>query len=296
MTNQLELEIFSGFGKEWKDAVALAYHPEDAEGEFGPQRTFVIKFTENVGRVVKEIPHPIWESWLSNNGKAYCASNNGKIYTYCNQEWRREKICDEEVNFDHIWGISGNTSKEDTIFLCTDEVLYQWENEKCQQFPLPEKFEVVASIHGLKKDEIYIATDCGLACFNGKKIIDLESPKIDMYGVRVLSDEQLMVTGGSVLLLWSDDTGWTEIENTTGIDLGFTRAISAFSKGVFIGTLGGVLRYQNNTCKLLNDTFCNTIVSMDDAIIAAGEESYLFDGKTWSRLQLPKVECQDKDK
>lgn len=286
MTEPKELSVITAFGESVDSAIVLAAQPDEEEQEFGAERTLVLRIEGGVGRIVDVLPSPVVESWRSESGKAYCTSNGGQILTYFNGTWDREKVCQKDEYFRGIWGFGGKTDRDDIVIICSNESLYVRDKQSWSEYPMPQTVEIVKRIHGLSPDEVYVCTDDGLLCWNGKELKEIEGPDDELRGVLVLSDQKILVTGDR-LHLWSDKEGWRVLDSPAGED--HTHAILPFGDDIFIGTLEGILRLRGSKLEIVLDSFCNTLVSVGDAIIAAGDESYLFDGKQWVLIQLPKL-------
>ena len=287
MTQPKELNVITAFGVSTDSAIILAGQPDELEQEFSAERVMAVQIINGVCEVVDTLPHPIVNSWLSPNGRAYCSSNKGHILTHFDGSWIREKVCDKEDTFDGIWGISGDSEQQDVVFVTSDESLYIRQEGVWSEYPMPQQVERVTRLHGLSLDEIYICTDDGLLCWNGKEIIEIEGPDDDPVGVIVLSKNKMIVAGYDGLYQWSSESGWKSLDSPAEEP---TVATLFFMDDIFFGTTDGVVRLRDDKLELVCEFFCNQLVSIGDAIIASGpDEAYLFDQKTWKRLQLPKL-------
>lgn len=291
MAEPEELILTTAFGDSKEAAVLLAAQPEELEEEFGAQRAFALKLKNNEGIIVEEISHPIIDSWCSRSKKAYCSSDRGHIMTYQNGNWNREKVTGKEIEFKAIWGFSGLKAPDDTVFLGSDESLFILDKGIWNEHPMPQPVEMVSRLHGLSSDEVYICTDDGLLCWNGTELIKKEGPDDDLRGVIVISEQEILVTGDR-LHLWSDEEGWKKLDSPGEED--HTLAICPFGDDIFIGTLNGVVRYRNGGMEMVTSEFCNILADVGDAIIASGDEAYLFEDGQWKRLRLPSVGFMEK--
>jgi len=286
MSEPKELQLMTAFGGSIDSAVVLAAQPDEIVIG-GAERTFILTIEAGGCRVVDTLIRPIVASWYSNNGRAYCPSNGGHVLMYFDGVWDKEQVCAHEASFGHLWGFSGKTPREDIIFLCSDENLYIRNKGHWSEHPMPDTVEIVHGIHGLSPNQVYICTDEGLLCWNGNEIIELEGPPDDEpLGVLVLSETDMLVSGYD-LYLWSDKGGWTILDSPTE---SHTTAMLSFGDDVFIGTREGVLRRRSNKLEMVTDVFCNDLINVGDGIIASGDAIYLYDGRQWTQLWLPKLE------
>jgi hypothetical protein len=287
MSEPKELNVITAFGKTTDSAIILAGQPDELEQEFSAERALVVKIRNGNCEIIDTISYPIVNSWLSNSARAYCTSNEGYILTYFDGSWDREKVSDKEDFFDGIWGISGDSDQQDAVFVTSDESLYIRQEEIWCEYPMPQQVERVTRLHGLAPDEIYICTDDGILCWNGKEIIEVEGPEDDPVGIIVLSKNDMIVAGYDGLYQWTTKSGWKTLNSPAEEP---TAATLSFMDDVFFGTTDGVVRLRGEKLKLVCELFCNQLVSIGDAVIASGpDEAYLFDQKKWHRLQLPKL-------
>lgn len=280
-----ELNVITAFGESTEGALILAGQPDELEQEFSAERMLVVQIKNGNCQVIDTLPHPVFNSWRSTSGRAYCSSNEGHILTYSGGQWNREKVSDKEDLFDGIWGISGDSDRQDTVFLSSDESFYIRQNEEWSEYPMPPQVEAVTRVHGLSPDEVYICTDDGLLCWNGSELTEVEGPDDEPVGVIVISKNEMLVTGYDGIYLYRDGEGWEVLDSPAS---GPTVATLAFMGDIYVGTTEGVVRLRDNKLELVCEFFCNQLVSIGDAVIASGmDDAYLFDQKTWGRLQLP---------
>lgn len=287
MPKPKEVEVMTAFGESIDSAMILAAQPDEIEQVDGAQRTLLLKIEGDVCRVVDTLPRPIGTSWRSNNGRVYCPSNGGQVLTYFDGAWDQEQVCAHEGIFGNLWGFSGKTPSEDIVFLCSDENLYIRDKGFWNEYPMPDTVEIVHGLHGLSPDQVYVCTDEGLLRWNGEELVELEGPPDDEpLGVLVLSKTDMLVSGYD-LYLWSDKGGWIVLDSPAE---SHTIAMLSFGDDVFIGTTEGVLQRRSNKLEMVTDVFCNDLVNVGDGIIASGDATYLYDGRQWTQLWLPKLE------
>lgn len=283
-----EVQLSTAFGPSLAEAWLIGHQLDESEEELGHQRSFVLRM-EDLGRmprIVETLPHPVYESWRSDNGTAYCTSNQGRLWVWEKGAWSRQVVAEEEVQLGGIWGFSGTSPKDDALFVTTDTAIYVRVEGTWRMHPMTDLVEVVYRLHGLSPDEVYITTDYGLWRWNGSEIEQADGPEGDLSGVLVLSEGEMIVTD-DFLHRWTLQEGWQEIDSPGEDD--HTVAVTMFQGCAHVGTLRGVVRLDGAHTELLNETPCNLLASVGDGLIAGRDHTLLlYEGK-WQTLPMPRL-------
>lgn len=283
MSDAKELQILTAFGASIDTAMIIAVHPDERAAEPKNHRSIVLKITNGSVQVVETLSQPIYVSWLSTSGAAYCPTHNGQVVIRTNGAWEREQVCDRDVRFGDVFGFCGAVPRDDIVFVSSDESLFIRTEGVWKEHAMPQTVEIVRRIHGLSQDQVYITTDEGLLCWNGSKLVELEGPECEPSGVLVISETEMLVTGGD-LFYWSDETGWETLASPAERH---TIALVPFGEVVFIGTANGVLQYCSGELELVTDCFCNNLMNIGTGVVASGDANYLFDKEKWIKFELP---------
>lgn len=278
-----ELQLSTAFGKSLTEALFLAHQLDESEDEGGHRRSFVVKVSGSGAKIIETLPHPAYQSWLSANGTAYVTSDRGELWLHDHTGWSRERVCDEQVQLRPIWGWSGKTRDDDIVITATDTSLYVRSNAAWQTHAIPPVTDMVFRLHGLTPTEVYITTGYGLWMWDGNALGPVEGPEGDLSGVRVVSDDEMVVTARP-LFRWTTAGGWKEIGSE---DQRHTIAVELFGGHVYVGTAFGVVRLDGDKRVLVTEIFCNLLVNVGDHLVAAGDKTLLFDGQRWRPLDLP---------
>jgi hypothetical protein len=279
----MELQLATAFGKSLAEAMFLAHQLDESEDDGGHRRSFVLKVSGSGAKVTETLPHPAYQSWLSSNGTAYVTSDRGELWIHDHTGWSRERVCDEHVQLGPIWGWSGKTRADDVVIVATDTSLYVRSNATWQTHAIPELTDMVFRLHGLTPTEVYITTGYGLWMWDGKALGPVDGPERDLSGVRVVSDDEMIVTGQQ-LFRWTTAGGWEEIGPASQRH---TIAVELFGGNVYVGTASGVIRLDDDQSILVTEVYCNVLANVGDHLVAAGDRTLLFDGQRWRPIDLP---------
>ena len=279
-----ELELSTAFGPSLADAIFLAYQVDEADEETGYHRSFVVKISGTTAKITETLPSPAYQSWLSTSGTAYVTSDNGEIWIHDRTGWSRERVCEERVQLGPIWGWSGAAPQDDIVIAATHRSIYVRSNGTWQTHPMPPLPQMVLALHGLTPTEVYFTTDYGLWKWDGKALGAVEGPEQDLRGVRVVSDDEMIVTAMQ-LFRWTTTRGWNELVSPGGLK--HTIAVELFGGRVYVGSGFGVLELVGDTPTLVTEIFCNLLVSVGDHLVAGRRKTLLFDGKSWRPIDLP---------
>lgn len=289
MSGFKELQILTAFGASVDEAMIIAAHPDERSAEPKNHHSIILKIVKGVTQVVEILRQPIYASWLSTSGVGYCPTNQGQIITFIDGAWQLEQVCERDVRFGDVFGFSGSDSIHDVVFVSSDESLFVRTEGIWKEHAMPQTVEIVYRMHGLSQDEVYITTDEGLLCWNGSELVELEGPEYEATGVLVISESEMLVTGGD-LFYWSDETGWQTLSSPAERH---TIALISFVAAAFIGTANGVLRYESGELELVTDYYCNNLMNIGTGVIATGDANLLFDGESWNKLNIPELDIQE---
>ena len=285
------LQVLTAFGSSLEDAFVLASRQSDwVESESREYPTFVLRIKDHQAQIEETLTQPITDVWQSGNGAVYCPTSNGQMLIYLDGVWNQETVCDRDEEFGAIWGISGSSRTEDTLFIVSDTNLFTRLNSVWQEYPMPEEVEMVYRLHGLVSNEIYICTDAGLLLWDGVRITEVEGPDDEPIDVLILSEEEMLVVGDAGVYHWTDVADWEDLESPLEEVAG---GMALWDNDVFIPSLEGVLRFHDGVITSVGKFSCNNLLSVGNALLAAGAEGGLLvsrDGEEWSEVALPQVD------
>lgn len=290
MSQSEKLQILNSFGTSLNNALVFAVKESDwEESESNEFPVYALKIDGHVAQIKDVLKQPVIEIWQSKNGAAYCPSTKGQMLIYNNNSWNSEVVCDRNEEFGYIWGISGSSISDDSIYIVSDTSFFTRINEIWKEYPLPEDIEMTYRMHGLSPKEIYICTDSGLLLWDGEVFEEVEGPDDEPSAVYVLSDSELLVVGDSGVYLWTEELDWQELESPTDE---VANGITAWGKDIFIPSLEGILKFHDGVITKVDKFSCNKILNIGNAILAAGSEGGLLmsqDGVGWSEINVPQV-------
>jgi hypothetical protein len=280
-----ELQLATAFGPSLADAIFLAHQIDESEDDGGHRRSFVVRLgAAGAAKITETLPHPAYKSWRSSSGTAYVSSDDGELWIHDGSAWTRERVCEERVQLGPIWGFAGATAADDTVVVATHTNLYVRSAGVWHSHAIPELTEMVMRLHGLAPDELYLTTGYGLWLFDGQTMQPVEGPQRDLSGIRVVSDDEIIVTGQQ-LFRWTRADGWNELPSPGGDR--HTIAVEIFRERVYVGSASGVLRLDAGTPTLVGDAYCNLLAEVGDHLVAGGDKTLVYDGARWRAIDLP---------
>ena len=299
MSEIKELLALTGFGNSLEGGYILAAHPDEMMAPNGwdpstTRRTFILRINNKTTDLIEIVPAPLSEAWCSNNGTAYCtAVMQDFIYIFADGQWTKETFSTKTEFVNFVWGFSGQTPEEDTVYLCAEGgSLFVRQRGKWTEYSAPGGANDIFHLHGLSSSEVYLCGDNGLLLWDGQAISEVEGPEeCNPSGICVLSNQSI-ITVAKYMHTCSESSGWNMIE-TEYEDF---QAILTVKNEVFAGTSeSGVVRiFPLPPTQVTTEFDCLRLCPLGGGILAAGTEScHLYDGKTWVRLQLPRYKTED---
>ena len=281
-------------GTSLADAVLLASPADEwfnEEGDIPPDaRTLFYRLNGGKPEYFGMVPFPLRHAWRSRSA-VYLTTESDHVYVLQGEDWtkpRRERVIAGENTEWRVWGLAGDSSAQDVVFVGGHDCVYvrrgQWE-----RFAAPSGAHVVNSGHGIRPDEFYLGSDVGLLRWDGKALSLVDSPEeLAVNHVHVVSEQELLATTGSNLYRWHDDAGWTEIETSF---CGHTN-FAELGKAVYLaGWEDGVLRVDGSAVQQVSKCECRALVALSDGIVALASDDEqphaFFDGSEWKEFVIP---------
>ena len=282
-------------GTSLADAVLLASPADEwfnEEGDIPPDaRTLFFRLNGGKPQYFGMVPFPLRQAWRSRSAVYFTTESADHVYVLEGQDWtnpRRETVIAGETTEWRVWGLSGDGTAEDVVFVGGRDCVYvrrgQWE-----RFAAPAGSGRVNRGHGIRPDEFYLGSDIGLLRWDGAALSLVETPEeLGMDDVHVVSEKELLATTGTRLFRWHDDAEWTEIDtpfSTHGnfAELGRVVYLAGWEDGVFM--------IDGSTVKRSTELECWSLISLRDGMVAIssleGQQHAFFDGSQWKELVVP---------
>ncbi|MFT3925150.1 MAG: hypothetical protein QM778_21620 [Myxococcales bacterium] len=280
------LRVTSAFGRTLKEAILLAYHPD--EYPKGIRRTFLLRLQGDRAVVLEERPYLLGCAWYSSSGTTYCSVvDSGAIHRWHAGQWSEETFSSKPAEVRYVYVVPGAKPEDDTVFLAGEKQLFvrqagKWLSKRIpgQGFP----FQVT----GTSADQVYVGAS-ELSVWDGKKLNSLESPDDDsMSGLALTADDRL-IGGNDFISASTSDGGWERIPTPF--------------KGVFMfARLGddvyaltdkqGVAKvYPGPIQSFTRPLDALGLLAVGDGLIAFGRDGVLaFDGTRWFEVHMPSCE------
>jgi hypothetical protein len=289
MTDAPAVHIHTAFGPSLAEALILCSQRDEWGDDEGPQRAFVVGLTGldedgELGAEIREtLPSPVHRSWSSDNGTTYCSSNAGELWVHGTSGWTRERACEEPLQLEWIWGLSGSTPEEDELFVSDEQRLFVRRGGTWQALEVPGNIEMINGIHGLRGDQIYLATDAGLYLWDGHGLHGHPAPGGEALAIRVLSEDEMLLAADNALHRWTRAEGWVHIEGPDP-----TIALVEDGSDVFIGTIDGAVRLEGDHVRPeLHSGFCNFVARLGEDLLVSGEAVLVRQRGLWRPVRLP---------
>lgn len=291
MTEPKDLYLMTAFQDTLNRLFLCTCHPDDYDPNTSSfTRSILLSLEGKTAKISHVLSHAIETAWRAKTGKVYCTSTGGQIYSHQGEGWKREVVCDRPINFKWIHGFSGESEKDEVVFLPSVSGLFIKKDGQWSEHPMPEGVEMIQNLHGLSPDDVYICTDAGLVHWDGKELSLVEAPDDNLLlSVLVLSDDEMLLAGKK-LYCWTEKTGWKKLKSPAKTH---TVAMVKWNNDVWIGTSDGVLRRSGNKMELVTKAHCNGLFDLGTGLLADGDEILLFDGKAWNQLTLPKLAVEE---
>jgi hypothetical protein len=292
MSELKELIADAGLGISIASAYILAGHPDELILPNGWQpsptrRTFILKLNNGFTEFVETVPAPLVRAWTSSNGASYCAPYVGNyIFTFIDNKWKKEHFSTKDEDIFFIWGFGGSSPVEDIVYLCANGAIYVRNKGIWQEHVALSGVRRIYHVHGLSPNEIYLCSDVGLLLWNERKFSEVEGPTgNNPKSICVLSQNKI-IAAAKYLDCWSEASGWTRVKT----EYQNFRTLLPLGNEVFAGTPEtGVIRLHPGTPDRTTELFnCLRLCSLGNGILAVGKNcSYLYDSRSWRKLQLP---------
>ncbi|HSY21422.1 MAG TPA: hypothetical protein VK841_04870 [Polyangiaceae bacterium] len=293
MSSARALQINSAFGKSLAEAVLLAQHPAERVDARGlPQanaRTFVLRLQGSRAVLVEERPLPLVRSAYSASGVAYIGTNErNTVQKWQAGRWSEEVFSPKPVDFiRYVFAVPGATPEDDTVFLMGNKRIFIRSAGKWLNLRAPGE-GLSFQADGFRADHVFIGGPT-LSMWDGKKLVELESPERDTMGRMVLSADDRLVGGNSDVNISKPDGTWGLIDTPTK---GFY-AYARFRDEVYvISDDMGLLKVYPGDVRVLSPRIDPLgLVSVGDALIAYGTDgAFIWDGGKCTPIDMPVCE------
>ncbi|MBN2716912.1 MAG: hypothetical protein JXX14_13755 [Deltaproteobacteria bacterium] len=292
MSNGAPLKVYSVFGANLENTYLLAANEDDRWDEDGEEiipdsRTILLRLRGDKAFYVSEVTAPIFDSWRSNNGTVYCvAAESTKLFIWKDDTWTTEDIVDSPINANSIFGISGDTSADDQLFITTDNCEYyarcdgKWIKSKA-----PKKVNSFIGIYGLKKDEIYIGGSA-LFMWDGSQVVQVEEPANDsVYAFHITPDDRI-ICGHNYLHISDEDGGWENVPTSFNDFM----SMAKLNDKIFAATYdsGIVQVFPGTPIAVTEKLETDNITSVGDGLVAVGDSGIFVspDGESWKKITI----------
>ena len=290
MPSAKTLVVQTAFGKSLGETLLLALHPDESHDDNGDPlpnaRTIVLELRGDKAVFREELPIPLYRSWYSTSGAAYCSSvESGALHRWQGGTWSSELFSKKSIDFvSYVYGVPGKKPDADTLFVATEKHLFVRQAGKWLRKRVPgEGFPY--QMTGTQPNEVYVgATDVLL--WDGTTLSEIESPEDDnMRGLTLTADDRL-VGGRTYVSVSTPDGEWERIDTPVEGFHVFTRlgdTVYALSDE------DGVLSVYPGKPKVLTKPLDSLgLVNVGDGLVAYGNDGVLaFDGKKWTKIKIP---------
>jgi hypothetical protein len=297
MALPVKLRVYTCFGASLNSTLLLACHPDEFvdenDNEVPNARTLVLQLSNGRAVFVGEVGGPLFRSWFSAGSQtAYCTSEefNNELHIWRAGHWSKESFESGPAPFIRfVYGWSGQTPEEDVLFLAAEELLFVRQNGVWSKHPVPDEWtpwQIVAAA----RDQVYLGGS-ELYLWNGSSLTELGLPDGDSARCLALTADDRLVAGERYVSLSRPDGSWERLAMPTKGFYMFNRlgdTVYGLSDDM------GVLRLLPGPPVAVTRTLDATaLIHVGDGLVAIGNDGVIiFDGSTWSEVDIPLCEVR----